>query len=221
MRRRLSLTEADRERIQQAVVEAEKFTSGEIVPVVLESSDAYERATWIWATLGGVLGSGALLAARSWLSHVSWHSAEEASLPVEMLIVQVLGTLIGVGMSRVPYFRRLVLSREKLVRTESARTKQLFVDHGLTRTRDRTGVLVVVSLFEHRVEILADEGIHREVPEGYWKNEVDALALAIRQGRFVDGLCSVISDIGTRLAAKFPRNTGDINELSDSPREGS
>lgn len=220
MRRRVSLTAADRERIRQAVVEAEKSTSGEIVPVILDASDSYERATWIWVSLGGLLGSGGLFAVQSWVSHVTWGAESSIVLPLEMLAFQGLGMLLGAGLSRIHFLRRLVLSRSKLARTVNARTKQLFVEHGLTRTRDRTGVLVVVSLFERRVEILADEGIHRAVPGGYWKNEVDALARSIRQGAFVDGLCSVVSDIGLRLAEKFPRREDDINELSDSPREG-
>jgi putative membrane protein len=43
-----------------------------------------------------------------------------------------------------------------------------FFNHGLYRTRDKTGLLVLLSVFERRVWILADRGINAKVPQSEW-----------------------------------------------------
>jgi putative membrane protein len=93
-----------------------------------------------------------------------------------------------------------------------------FLRHGLMNTRDRTGVLVFVSLRERRVQILADKGISDKVGKGYWKEEALKLVERIQAGRAAEGMVSVIQDIGQKLEKHFPRKADDTNELSNSLR---
>jgi putative membrane protein len=90
-----------------------------------------------------------------------------------------------------------------------------FSRHGVYSTKERTGVLVFISLLEKRVEILADQGIHEKVGEEYWRSLVRKLVAGIRAGKALDTLVEVIGQIGHGLATHFPHRKGSRNELSD------
>ena len=99
--------------------------------------------------------------------------------------------------------------------TVHARALQLFVERGIHETRDRSGVLILVSELERRVEILADRGIHERVEAGEWQRDVDELVSSIRGGHAADGVVAVVERIGGLLAQSFPPRADDENELPD------
>jgi putative membrane protein len=83
------------------------------------------------------------------------------------------------------------------------------------RTRASTGVLLYLSLAEHRAEIIADEAIHSKVAQEVWGDAMAALVAAVRAGRPGDGMAEAVTKIGDVLAEHFPRSADDTNELSD------
>jgi uncharacterized membrane protein len=87
---------------------------------------------------------------------------------------------------------------------------------GMTRTRDRNGVMFFVSVRDHRVAVIGDAGIHERVPPDFWAGIVRAMELAFAQGRFADGLVEGISMVGACLVEHCPPRAGDVNELPDS-----
>jgi len=96
--------------------------------------------------------------------------------------------------------------------------KLAFVEHGLVETRDRTGILIYVSLLEHRVEVLADRGIDRHVEDGTWDEVVRLILDGVRKRRAEEGLCKAIERCGTILAAQFPPRPDDDDELENRLR---
>ncbi len=88
---------------------------------------------------------------------------------------------------------------------------------GMEKTRDRTGVLLFVAAKDHALSVLGDAGIHAKVPEGFWEATVARLSEAFKAGRFADGLCEAVREIGALLSAHFPRRPDDTNELPDRP----
>jgi uncharacterized membrane protein len=95
------------------------------------------------------------------------------------------------------------------------RAVELFEQLGLTRTRQRNGVLVYVAVADHRMAVLGDKGIHEDVGPDYWREVLEAMRAAFKQGALGDGLVAAVSSVGDRLAAKFPPNGDDENELPD------
>jgi putative membrane protein len=87
----------------------------------------------------------------------------------------------------------------------------------LNKTKERTGVLIFVSLAERYAEIIADAGINEKVTPEVWENAVSALTAGIRQGRVGDGLVAAIAQCGAVLAEHFPLPDGSVNpnELPD------
>lgn len=90
-----------------------------------------------------------------------------------------------------------------------------FFQKGLYRTREETGVLIYISIFERKVWILADRGIHAVIAEDRWKDIAAALAQAIKDDRPVDGICQAVGEVGRILAENFPAGQNDRNELAD------
>ena len=94
-----------------------------------------------------------------------------------------------------------------------------FLDEELFRTRDRTGILLFLSLFEHRVVVLADEGINAQVEADEWSELTSKLAAGIRQGRAASALVEAIGRCGQLLAERGVKiRPDDENELGDDLR---
>ena len=83
------------------------------------------------------------------------------------------------------------------------------------RTVAATGVLLYLSLDEHRAEIIADAGIHDRVSPDVWGHAMAALVSAVKDGRPGDGMAAAVEEIGVVLAEHFPRSAGNPNELPD------
>jgi putative membrane protein len=110
---------------------------------------------------------------------------------------------------------RLLLPRAETGRAVERRAFELFAARGLHRTRDRTGMLILVSELERRVVILGDEGIHASVGDGGWREHVDHVIAAIQRGNPLDGLLEVIERLGAVHAERLPVRPDDANELPD------
>ena len=96
-----------------------------------------------------------------------------------------------------------------------ARAVAVFEHLGMHRTAARHGVLVYVSVGDHKLAVLGDQGIHERVGQVYWERLVDAVLAHFRQERPRDGLLHAVAEVGAVLARHFPRRPGDVNELSD------
>ena len=82
-------------------------------------------------------------------------------------------------------------------------------------TKDGTGILIFISMLEQRVELIADKGIAEKVESDFWQKLVNNIISGIKEKRMVASLCESIKECGDLLAADFPRQTDDENELSD------
>jgi putative membrane protein len=196
--------DADREAVRRAVAEVERNTVGEIVPVVLERSDDHPAARGLAALSLLVCGS-ALLAA--WLP---W------SEPALVLGAQLLLGGAGYALARaLPDFERFFVYEDRATAVVEEQATQEFYAAGLHRSAKGTGVLILVSLFEQRVVVLADQGIASAVEASFW-NDVDRQILdGIVAGSLRDGLIAGITCAGAALAERFPEKAGDRNELPD------
>jgi putative membrane protein len=90
-----------------------------------------------------------------------------------------------------------------------------FTIRGIARKKDRTGILIFVSLAEHYARIIADEGIAGRVPQSEWQGAIDALLAHVGVGRLSDGFIAAIDACGRVLATHFPRTETSRDELPD------
>lgn len=217
MKSALEISEEQKKAIEQAVHAAESNTSGEIVPMIVRSSDDYSTANWKLAAAGGIFGTFL-----SWtLDFYHWELPQW-----EVYSIQLLCVLGGFHAAYIPTIKRFLTSKIERDLRVARQCRASFISEGLTETRDRTGVLIYISQFEHRVEILADAGINRVVPQGFWSEEVAKLIKGIQHGTLAESLCEVITEIGEKLQTNFPIKSDDTNELgnqlrTDSPKKDS
>lgn len=190
------------ERINKAVAEAESRTSGEIVPMVVGASDDYPHLPYIGGVLGLILAVAVVILLAGVPRPETW---------VPVLMAGFMGGYILFGL--IPGLRRLALSREKAEEEVLERALRAFHQHGISRTRDRTGILILVSLFERRVQVLADEGIHSKVTPDIWNEVVEIILEGIRCGQAGDAFCRAIKRCGDLLARHFPIAPDDRDEL--------
>ncbi|MGB3795323.1 MAG: TPM domain-containing protein, partial [Alteraurantiacibacter sp.] len=83
------------------------------------------------------------------------------------------------------------------------------------RTHGRTGVLLYLSMREHRAEIVADEPIHEKVEPEVWGEAMADMLVEIRKGCIAEGIAAGVRDVGQVLSPHFPRRDDDVNELPD------
>lgn len=204
------LTDSELQEIQQAVTAAEARTTGEIVPVFVPASGRY---AWVHP----LLAFKGLILATIGVEIVIYIQGWPVSA-MELLVSQILGAALGLGLSFVPAVKRWSVGDAQMAARVHERALAVFLEEGVTETKDRDGVLILVSLFEHRVEMLADRGIHEKVEKQTWLSVCEDLSSEIRAGRQVAGMKKAVSAVGKILAEKFPGGDRDQNELSDEPR---
>ncbi len=206
-------SQADLDAIQAAVREAEARTSGEIVPYVVERSDPYQNALWKGAALGALLGPMVALAIYRWSTFWGWPFEAWIVLPAP------LGGAVGYLLALIDPVRRWMAGEHTLDARARRRAAVAFLDQEVFRTRGRTGILLFVSLFERRVVLLADSGIHQKVEEGAWEAISGRLAQGIRSGRPGPALIEAIRACGELLERHgVERRADDTDELSDELR---
>ena len=83
------------------------------------------------------------------------------------------------------------------------------------RTIGRTGVLIYLSMGEHRAEIVADEAITKVTTPETWGEAMAALLVEVKAGRPGDGIVAAVALVGEVLAKHFPRSSADTNEIPD------
>ncbi len=210
-------TEADRQRIREAVAQAEGRTSGEIVPYVVPQSSQYAVAVWRGASLGAIVALGvAMLVVQfyegwglPWL-YASWGTA---------VLVLAAGTLGAFAAAYVPALKRVMAGTTLLDRRVHQRAMQAFVEEEVFSTRDRTGILLFISLLEHRIEVLGDAGINQKVTPDEWAEVVMRIREGIRQRKVTDGLVAAIALCGALLERKgVEMRPDDTDELADDLR---
>ena len=218
----MRLTDADQARVTAAVTAAERDTAGEIVTVVARRSDAYHDVAAHWGVLAMLLVL-ALLAL--WpetalrlhgLVADPWAGTPPAGalFVVALLLASATFLIVRAALAAMPLRLALTPGATKARRVH-ARALALFRTGAEARTRDSTGVLLYLSLDEHRAEIIADEAIHSKVAPDVWGAAMAALIAAVRDDRPGEGMAEAIRQIGLVLAEHFPPRTDDTNELPD------
>ncbi|HNB07679.1 MAG TPA: TPM domain-containing protein, partial [Thauera aminoaromatica] len=80
----------------------------------------------------------------------------------------------------------------------------LFGKQRVWDTEDNNGVLVYLLLAEHRIEIVADRALARQLEPAAWQELVDRLATPCREARFEDALAAAVDCLDQLLRAAFP-----------------
>ena len=210
-------TPSDLDRISSAVQEAEKKTSGEIVPYVVDRCDVYEEAEW----RAGVLLGVCVLIVYATLERFSpsWLPPTVVDVALLMMVAAIAGGLLT---RFVPACKRLFAGNHAMNRRVHQRAAEAFISEEVFKTRDRTGILIFLSLLERKVLVVGDSGINAKVKQSDWDGIVDLIVTAIRAKKPADGLVAAIAKCGSLLETEgVAIRRDDTDELPDNLRIGS
>jgi putative membrane protein len=216
------LSPEDHARVSAAVSAAEAQTSGEIVTILAERSDGYTDVALAWSMLAAFTAIVALSltpdfylglfdrVTGSWANE--WTPGEIFALAASVGIVKFVAMMLLQLWQPLKFL--LIPGPVKSARCR-ARAFTFFKVGAERRTEVRTGILIYLSMREHRAEIVADETIADRVTIGAWEEAMAAMLGHIREGRVADGMIAAVDKVGAVLALHCPRADDDRNELPD------
>ncbi|WP_420457572.1 TPM domain-containing protein [Rubrivirga sp.] len=209
-------TDDELERIRQAVADAETRTAGEIVPYVVRQSGDYDAATWRAASVGA-LAVGMLALAAAW-AYDGWGWGWLYS-SWALALAMTAGGVLGALATMLDPVRRAFAGAASMETSVHRRAALAFVEEEVFDTRDRTGILLFVSLFEHRIEVVGDAGINAKVEQAEWVEVVARVRDGIRSKSLADGMVAAIDLCGDLLHRRGVEvRPDDTDELPDGVR---
>jgi putative membrane protein len=215
-------SEADHELVTDAVAKAERSSDGEIVTIVAPRSDAYHDVGLHYAVLAMLLVPtvGAVIP-QAWLDWglglvFGWNAALSFRLLMAILVIgqAIVFLIVRFAFAWMPLRMALTPASTKTRRVRR-RAVELFRAGTEKRTKGRTGILLYLSLLEHRAEIVADEAIHSRVEPDVWGEAMAALVDGVKGGRPGEGMALAVGKIGEVLARCLPPTLDNPNELPD------
>ena len=213
-------TPEDHKIVTSAVSDAEKSTDGEIVTIVTEQSDHYGDVAWAYA---GLVSLTILLLVslfpEPYLGLIDWLSggwSGVTALPYwALFIVAALAFFAArwlFGWKSLLFAITPAGIKNARVRKRAVSLFTVSTDH---RTVGRTGILLYLSMLEHRAEIVADDAIVEKVDPEVWGDAMVALIDLVRAGKPGEGMAEAVKQMGVVLTEHFPKSEGNDNELPD------
>lgn len=198
------------EQIDAAVQAAEKTTSGEIVCLIQPASYHYPMANVIGAAaLSLPLSLAAAPFAGAWL----WLGPQNMWLFLSLFAVCFPTFYFIIG--RTPRLKRLFVSQREIDEEVQEGATTNFFTHGLYHTREANGILLFISVFERKVWVMADHGIHTRIPQDQWQSIVDEVIRGFQYRHPAESVCQAVRIIGQLLQTHFPSRRDDTNELDN------
>jgi putative membrane protein len=190
------LSQSDKDHLNRLVADAEKRTDAQIVLAVVKRSDSYTEIPWKAFAIGTSV-AGLIL----FILHVAipyWYSP--ARILISLAATLAAGIFLALLTVFVPLFARFFLSAHRAETEVKQHAESLFLSHELFATRQRTGVLLFVSLFERKVFILSDKGLSGKLGQNESAKIMEPVIASLRHGElrkaFEDGLSRMTELLG-------------------------
>jgi putative membrane protein len=217
----LKLSADDHARVSAAIAAAEAKSDGEIIAIAADQSDAYHDVGLHYAVLVLFL---VLAFFAIWPQQLELWWTRLMGWTAEPSMRQLLTLLLGFALLKflavlfILKWRRLrMLLTPGSTKTRRVRRRavMLFKTGAERRTIGRTGILIYLSMAEHRAEIVGDEAITAVTTPETWGEAMAALIKDVKEGRPGDGIVAAVGLIGEVLAEHFPKTSEDSNEIPD------
>ncbi|MBN2415575.1 TPM domain-containing protein [bacterium] len=203
-------SDTEHRRLEAAVAAMEKKTGTQIVPAVVKRSDSYAELPWIAFALGA--GLAGLLLVLLDLPLSDWNPR------VSMLLISAVilgaGAFFGLLTVIVPPFARLFLARSRADLEVRQYAATLFLERELFATKQRRGILLLVSIFEREVVILPDTGLASRLSAPVLEGVIGSMTPLLKKKRIADALDTGMKELSSVLVTSG-KNTHTDNELPD------
>lgn len=205
--------------LEDAVQKAESKTSGEIATAIIQESDSYIGFELNFALLKGFFFFFIMLfftpEVKSVLEGMFWDYSD-SYLVMFYGFSTFLVIFITYFMFNLPFFDRLIVPKKVMAEKVKNRAIRHFIEAGVINTKERTGILIFISVLERKVELIADEGIASKIEPEKWQEIVDTITKGIKEKNIVENFSASIAMCGELLSEHFPKEEGNPNELNDT-----
>ncbi|WNG51389.1 hypothetical protein F0U60_50095 [Archangium minus] len=198
--------DATRKRAAAEVKAIEARTAAEVVVAVRHASGHYRHTDYL-------VGFGLSLVTLLAMLYLPPEFPLE-TFPVGVALAFAMGAYSS---ERLPSLRRRLTSRKLLEENVRTAARATFVELGVSRTSGRTGLLVLVSTFERRVEVVADVGVDTAALGSEWEQALTKLSAAVAASESPKPFFEALRLLAPPLERVLPRGDDDINELPDAP----
>lgn len=191
------LTDQERLELDRRVADVEKRTGAQIVLAVIQRSDTYAELPWKAFALGtAVAGLVSVL-------HDRLGPGRYSSSAVLFAVVSILATGGACALLCIvwPKFARLLVDAHRTEVEVRQYAQSLFLAREVFATRGRTGVLLLVSMFERQVILLPDAGLATRLTPAATQDIVARLTAALADGQVARALENGLQRLERDLAA--------------------
>ena len=212
----MSLTKHESDAIGEQIAAIEARCGGQIVTAIIGKADHYVELPWKAFALGASLTAAVVVAADA--LRPDWLSAYAALS--HALAILGAGAVSALAAIYLPAYARLFLRPARRDAEVRLYAQSLFLRRELFKTQLRRGILVMVAMFERKVEILADTGLHASVRESEWRTVVASMTPELGAGHAAAALQQGLARLDKLLLGKgLQMAVGEANELPDRPIE--
>lgn len=215
------MNEDDHGKVSAAIAAAESGTDGEVIAMITERSDSYHDVGlhYAVAVLFLVLAWFAAWPSQLeywWTLAMGWTAAPSLQQSLLLLLgFALLKFLVVLFIMRWMPLRLALTPGATKTRRVRRRAVMLFKAAAERRTVGRTGVLIYLSMGEHRAEIIGDDAITAVTTPETWGEAMVALLAGVKAGNAADGIVDAVGLIGGVLTEHFPKDGADTNEIPD------
>ncbi|MCB9025558.1 MAG: TPM domain-containing protein [Bdellovibrionaceae bacterium] len=206
---RSNIKDEDCLEIKEFIVELEKHTSGEVVPMVVKSSSTLGHVPYI------VLLSLTLLDVISgfWAFNLE---ANWAPLPIIIVTHIIFILLLTLILSRFNFVQRQLTPKTDQSLQVENRAINEFYKHKIHHTKDKTGILIFISMMERMAVVIGDEKINEKLSPSDWKKVLDKILFELKSGKLKVGILKGLDESKNLLSLHFPIEKADKNEISNN-----
>ena len=204
--------------IADTVAEAEKKTTGEIALAVVYQSDSYAFVELFVACCAAFLSFFILFLC----STPIWNLLERTVwFPSPTQLTAVIGggaaavVFVVYLLVNIPAIDRLIIPNALKNRRVYARALQHFVESGVYKTTEHSGVLIFASVLERKFFVIADSGIAAKVAQTEWDGICKIMTAGLKEHRAAQAFVSAVQECGRILQEYFPNKEENPNELPD------
>ncbi len=194
-----------RTRLYRQIQEIEKQTLAEVV-VIIRASSGHYRDVALWSGfIFQILVTLFLL--------FSPFVFSPYTISFSSLLAFILGYLT---VQAIPPLKRQLVSNKRKQKTVEIYARAIFQKGKIHYTREHTGLLIFISVFERKVFLVPDIGLTQAIPEHLWKDIEQKFNNIFNGDDFAtEALMRELTELKMLLNKYVPPVEDDINEIPD------
>ena len=196
------LSDQDHKQLDRQVAATEKSTGAQIVLAVIKRSDDYPELPWkafaLGASIAGLLMILLDIGIKTWTPGITGLTAVTGAL--------ACGSLFAVLTVLLPGFARCFLPADRAENEVTQYAESLFLNRRLFATSQRTGILMLISLFERRVVLLPDTGVTDRLTEADEQTVIESMVPHLKNKKIREAFIAGMDKMSQILG---PSQSGD------------